>query len=126
VEEIVRWATPIQYMRRTLTADVEMHGMKMSAGDKVTMWYVSANRDESAFVDPWRFDVAREKNPHLSYGAGGTHFCLGANLARREIDAAFRELHRQMPDIAAASEPAPVLSAFVNGIKRLPVSWTTP
>jgi methyl-branched lipid omega-hydroxylase len=126
VEEIVRWATPIQYMRRTLTADVEMHGTKMAVGDKVTMWYVSANRDESAFVDPWRFDVARERNPHLSYGAGGTHFCLGANLARREIDAAFRELHRQIPDVAATSEPAPVLSAFVNGIKRLPVSWTTP
>lgn len=73
----MRWATPIQHMRRTLTADVEMHGTKMSIGDKVTMWYVSANRDESAFVAPWRFDVARERNPHLSCGAGGTHFALG-------------------------------------------------
>ena len=126
VEEIVRWTSPIVYMRRTLTTDVELRGTKMAAGDKVTMWYASANRDESIFADPWMFDVARDPNPHVGYGAGGVHFCLGANLARREINAAFREVHRQAPDIVVTEEPARLLSAFLHGIKRLPVRWTPP
>jgi methyl-branched lipid omega-hydroxylase len=126
VEEIVRWSSPIAYMRRTLVTDAEVGGTKMSAGDKVTMWYASANRDESAFANPWMFDVSRDPNPHVGYGAGGAHFCLGANLARREIDAAFRELHRQIPDIVVSDEPTRVLSAFLNGVKRLPVQWSPP
>jgi cytochrome P450 len=126
VEEIVRWTSPVVYMRRTLTTDVELRGTKMAAGDKVTMWYASANRDESIFADPWMFDVARDPNPHVGYGAGGVHFCLGANLARREINAAFREVHRQVPDIVVTEEPARLLSAFLHGIKRLPVRWTPP
>lgn len=72
---------PVVYMRRTLTQDIELRGTKMAAGDKVSLWYCSANRDESKFADPWTFDLARNPNPHLGFGGGGAHFCLGANLA---------------------------------------------
>lgn len=126
VEEIVRWASPVAYMRRTATADVELNGVKIAAGDKVSLWYGSANRDESKFSDPWRFDVARHPNPHVGFGGGGAHFCLGANLARREITVAFEELHRLVPDIQATGEPDLLHSAFIHGIKRLPVTWTPP
>jgi cytochrome P450 len=126
VEEIVRWASPVIYMRRTLTEDCELSGVKMAAGDKATLWYCSANRDEDKFADPWTFDVARSPNPHGGFGGGGAHFCLGANLARREISVAFEELHRQIPDIQATEEPSRLLSPFIHGIKRLPVSWTPP
>ena len=124
VEEIVRWASPVIYMRRTLTRDIELSGIKLAAGDKATMWYCSANRDEAKFADPWTFDVGRASHPHVGFGGGGAHFCLGANLARREITVAFEELHRQIPDIAATEEPDRLLSAFIHGIKRLPVAWT--
>lgn len=124
VEEIVRWASPIIFMRRTLTEDVERSGVQMKAGDKVSMWYNSANRDEQTFADPWRFDVLRNPNPHIGFGGGGVHFCLGANLARREIRVAFDELRRQVPDIVAIGEPAILRSAFVHGVKHLPVAWT--
>jgi methyl-branched lipid omega-hydroxylase len=126
VEEIIRWASPVVYMRRTLTRDFELSGAQMKQGDKVTMWYCSANRDEDKFTDPWRFDVGRDPNPHLGFGGGGVHFCLGANLARREIGVAFDELRRQIPDVTATEEPARLLSAFIHGIKRLPISWTPP
>ncbi|WP_137149160.1 cytochrome P450 [Mycolicibacterium sp. CR10] len=124
VEEVVRWASPVAYMRRTTTRDIELSGVKMAAGDKVTLWYGSANRDESKFAEPWKFDVRRHPNPHLGFGGGGAHFCLGANLARREITVAFEELHRRVPDIRATEEPDLLHSAFIHGIKRLPVSWT--
>ena len=124
VEEIVRWASPVIYMRRTLTRDAELSGTKMAAGDKVTLWYASANRDETKFADPWTFDVRRHPNPHVGFGGGGAHFCLGANLARREITVAFEELHRQIPDIEATEEPDRLWSPFIHGIKRLPVAWT--
>jgi methyl-branched lipid omega-hydroxylase len=126
VEEIVRWASPVVYMRRTLTRDVELSGVKMAAGDKATLWYNSANRDDSKFANPWAFDVARDPNPHLGFGGGGAHFCLGANLARREIRVVFDELRREIPDIVAVEEPARLLSPFIHGIKRLPVAWTPP
>jgi cytochrome P450 len=126
VEEVVRWASPVAYMRRTVTRDTELSGTKLVAGDKVTLWYGSANRDEAKFVDPWTFDVRRHPNPHVGFGGGGAHFCLGANLARREITVAFEELHQQIPDIAATEEPARLQSAFIHGIKRLPVAWTPP
>jgi cytochrome P450 len=126
VEEIVRWASPVIYMRRTLTQDFELSGTKMAAGDKVSLWYNSANRDESKFANPWTFDVGRDPNPHLGYGGGGAHFCLGANLARREIRVVFDELRREIPDIVATEEPARLLSQFIHGIKRLPVAWTPP
>jgi cytochrome P450 len=126
VEEIVRWASPVVYMRRTLTRDIELGGVKMAEGDKATLWYNSADRDESKFANPWMFDLARDPNPHLGFGGGGAHFCLGANLARREIRVVFDELRREIPDIVAVEEPARLLSQFIHGIKRLPVAWTPP
>jgi methyl-branched lipid omega-hydroxylase len=126
VEEIVRWASPVSYMRRTLLDDIELNGTKMAAGDKVTLWYCSANRDESKFADPWLFDVTRNPNPHVGFGGGGVHFCLGANLARREIRVMFEELRHEIPDIVATEEPARLLSAFIHGIKTLPIAWTPP
>ncbi len=126
VEEIVRWASPVIYMRRTLTRDFELSGVRMAEGDKVSMWYCSANRDEAKFADPWRFDVRRNPNPQVGFGGGGAHFCLGANLARREINVAFDELRRQIPDVTVTAEPARLLSAFIHGIKRLPIGWTPP
>jgi cytochrome P450 len=126
VEEIVRWASPVVYMRRTATRDVEVSGVQIAEGDKVTMWYASANRDEAHFENPWLFDVTRAPNHHVGFGGGGTHFCLGANLARREIAVVFEELHNRIPDIAVTEEPAMLLSSFIHGIKRLPVSWTPP
>ncbi|MGH3970345.1 MAG: cytochrome P450 [Mycobacterium sp.] len=124
VEEIVRWASPVIYMRRTLTEDIVRSGVKLAAGDKATLWYCSANRDQSKFADPWMFDVARDPNPHVGFGGGGAHFCLGANLARREISVMFEELHREIPDIVATEEPARLLSPFIHGIKTLPIAWT--
>lgn len=124
VEEIVRWASPVSYMRRTVTQDTVLGGTPLPAGAKVTLWYGSANRDESKFADPWMFDVTRHPNPHLGFGGGGAHFCLGANLARREITVAFEELHRQLPDIAVTEEPDRLQSQFIHGIKRMPVAWT--
>ena len=124
VEEIIRWASPVIFMRRNLTEDIEMRGIQMKAGDKVSMWYNSADRDESKFDNPWLFDVTRDPNPHIGFGAGGAHFCLGANLARREIRVLFDELYRQIPDVVAVEEPAILHSAFIHGIKRLPVEWT--
>jgi cytochrome P450 len=126
VEEIVRWASPVIYMRRTLTQDFELSGVKMAVGDKVSLYYNSANRDESKFANPWAFDVARNPNPHLGFGGGGAHFCLGANLARREIRVAFDELRSQVPDLAVTGKPARLLSQFIHGIKSLPVAWTPP
>jgi hypothetical protein len=126
VEEIVRWASPVIYMRRRVTEDTELSGVNLKADDKVTMWYCSANRDEDKFADPWNFDVTRNPNPHQGFGGGGAHFCLGANLARREISVMFEELHRRVGDIVATEEPARLLSPFIHGIKRLPVAWTPP
>ncbi|BBY85455.1 cytochrome P450 [Mycolicibacterium tokaiense] len=126
VEEIVRWASPVIFMRRNLTRDIELGGVAMQAGDKVSMWYNSANRDERKFANPWIFDVTRDPNPHVGYGGGGVHFCLGANLARREVRVAFDELRTRVPDIVAVEEPAILTSAFIHGIKRLPVAWTPP
>lgn len=124
VEEIVRWASPVVYMRRTATRDVDVSGVTIKQGDKVTMWYASANRDEEKFDNPWLFDVTRPNNHHVGFGGGGVHFCLGANLARREISVIFEELHNRVPDIAVTEEPSMLLSAFIHGIKKLPVGWS--
>jgi len=126
VEEIVRWATPVIHFRRTATRDTEIAGQKIAAGEKVVMWYSSANRDERAFPDPYRFDVTRTPNEHVGYGGGGAHFCLGANLARREIKAMFGELLRTLPDIRVVGQPDMLFSAFIHGVKRMRVEWTPP
>jgi cytochrome P450 len=96
----------------------------MHPGDKVLLMYASANRDEDVFSDPYRFDLARDPNPHVGFGAAGPHFCLGAHLARREILVMFRELFKRLPDIAASGEPDRLRSAFINGIKHLPCAFT--
>ncbi|MCU1603166.1 MAG: cyp [Frankiales bacterium] len=121
VEEVVRWATPVTWMRRTATQDVEVGGHTFHEGDKVIMFYGSANRDETVFTDPDTFDVARWPNPHLGFGARGPHFCLGAHLARREIAVAFQSIFELMPDLQVVGEPDRLLSSFVNGIKRMQV-----
>jgi cytochrome P450 len=123
VEEIVRYSSPVIFMRRTLTRDYSMNGQDYREGDKVVLYYNSANRDESVFADPERFDITRSPNPHVGFGAAGPHFCLGAHLARRELTVMLRELLTRVPDIAAAGEPDRLLSSFVNGIKRLPCSF---
>ena len=119
VEEIVRHASPVLFMRRTLTRDYAMNGQDYREGDKVALFYYSANRDEALFAEPERFDITRSPNPHLGFGAAGPHFCLGAHLARRELTVMLRELLTRVPHIAAG-KPDRLLSSFVNGIKRLP------
>ncbi|MGZ4710791.1 MAG: cytochrome P450, partial [Acidimicrobiales bacterium] len=124
VEEIVRWATPVIHFRRTAVEDCVIGGHDVKAGDKVVMWFNSANRDDAVFADPYRFDIARTPNEHVGFGAGGPHFCLGANLARREITVMFRELFRQLPDIEITGEPDYLQSIFIHGIKRMPCAFT--
>jgi len=121
VEEIVRWATPVTWMRRTATQDVVVNGHQFHEGDKVVMVYGSANRDETVFDDADVFDIGRSPNPHLGFGARGPHFCLGAHLARREISVAFQSIFELMPDLEVVGEPDRLLSSFVNGIKRMRV-----
>jgi len=121
VEEVVRHASPVIWMRRTLTRDTELSGTRLKEGDKVLLYYGSANRDDAVFDDPDRFDVLRDPNPHVGFGGPGPHFCLGAHLARREIALLVGELFRQNPDWQLAGEPEQLRSSFVNGIKHLPV-----
>jgi len=124
VDEIVRWASPVIWMRRTVTEDTVLSGQELHDGDKVLLFYNSANRDEDAFEDPFTFDVRRSPNPHFGFGAAGPHFCLGAHLARREIDVMMRELLARLPDIEASGEPDRLHSSFINGIKHLPCRFT--
>jgi methyl-branched lipid omega-hydroxylase len=124
VEEVIRWASPVIHMRRTCTRDVTVGDAEMKAGDKVVLWYNSANRDEAVFKDPYRFDVGRTPNEHLGFGGPGPHFCLGANLARREITVMFREIFRRLPDLQITGQPDRLVSYFINGIKRMPCQFT--
>jgi methyl-branched lipid omega-hydroxylase len=127
VEEIVRMASPVTFMRRTVTRDLTLSGQEFAAGDRVVLFYGSANRDPAVFTDPERFDVRRSPNPHVGFGGPGPHFCLGAHLARRELAVAVRQLLGRLPDIDLAGEPE-LLQALgiplVGGIKRLPVRFT--
>ena len=124
VEEIVRLASPVTYMRRTATAATEINGQAIAEGDKVCMFYLAGNRDPKVFDDPLKFDVTRDPNPHVGFGGPGPHFCLGAHLARREILVMFRELFNRLPDIEASGEPELLLSSFIHGIKHLPATFT--
>src|SRR6478735_7127815 len=124
VEEVVRWGTPVIHFRRTATQDTEIAGQPIAAGEKIVMWFNSANRDERQFADPYAFDVTRSPNPHFGYGGGGPHFCLGANLARREIRVMFKELFERLPDLRITAEPDMLQSAFIHGIKRMPCEFT--
>jgi cytochrome P450 len=105
VEEIIRWTSPVAYFARRATRDVEISGVKISEGQRVTLWYPSANRDEDVFEDPFRFDVHRKPNAHIAFGGGGAHFCLGANLARREIAILFEELLKRTNKIEVLESP---------------------
>nr|WP_239520523.1 cytochrome P450 [Blastococcus saxobsidens] len=120
VEEIVRWTSPITWMRRTATRDGELNGYPFAAGDKFLLFYAAANRDPAVFAEPHRFDLARDPNPHVGFGSKGPHFCLGAHLARRELALTFRKVFEQLPDLEITGPPARLQSSFVNGLKRLP------
>jgi methyl-branched lipid omega-hydroxylase len=120
VEEVVRWASPVTWMRRTATRDGEVNGHRFAAGDKFLLFYAAANRDPAVFRAPEVFDLARDPNPHVGFGSRGPHFCLGAHLARREIAVTFRALFDQLPDLEVAGPPDRLRSSFVNGVKRLP------
>jgi cytochrome P450 len=124
VDEIVRWATPVNWTRRTVTEDTVLADQELRVDDKVVLVYGSANQDETVFVDPDAFDVLRRPNPHVSFGASGPHFCLGAHLARLEIDVMLRRLFARLPDIEAADEPEWGVSRLVSGIKHLPCRFT--
>jgi cytochrome P450 len=121
VEEILRWATPVLHFRRTATRDVEMRGQTIREGDKVVTWYISANRDEEVFPDPYRFDITRRPNEHVTFGPGGPHFCLGAHLARLETKVMFQELLPRLRSIELTGPATRIRSNFVNGIKKMPV-----
>ncbi|HZM39369.1 MAG TPA: cytochrome P450 [Acidimicrobiales bacterium] len=121
VEEILRWASPVLYFRRNARRDVELGGQTIRAGEKISLWYVSANRDEAIFDEPFRFDITRDPNPHIAFGGGGPHFCLGAQLARLEIRVLFEELARRTPKLEALGAPDRLRSNFIGGIKHLPV-----
>ena len=127
VEEIVRVASPVTFMRRTATTDVTISGHHFAPGDKVVLLYGVANRDPREFDDPEHFDVRRDPNPHVGFGGPGPHFCLGAHLARREVSVAFRQILTRLPDIEVTGDAVPLDSLgipLVGGIKRLGVGFT--
>jgi cholest-4-en-3-one 26-monooxygenase len=121
VEEMLRWASPVMHFRRTASRDCEIGGQPIAQGDKVVIWYISANRDEKVWDDPYTFDITRQDNQHVSFGGGGPHFCLGANLARMEARVMFREIIERFEIIEPAGDVARLRSNFINGIKHLPV-----
>ncbi|MGZ4680509.1 MAG: cytochrome P450 [Ilumatobacteraceae bacterium] len=124
VDEIVRYSTPVIHFRRTAMEDTVLRNTKITAGQKVVLWYNSANRDETVFANADQFDIARPLQPQqVGFGAGGPHFCLGANLARREIAVIFDEIRARLPNLVITSEPDYLQSAFINGIKRMRCAW---
>jgi len=122
VEELIRWATPVMTFRRTAATDFELGGQTIRAGEKVVMFYASGNWDRAAFDRPDRLDLSRSPNPHLGFGGGGVHFCLGAHVARAQLRALFGELLRQVPDIQAG-EPSYVIGNFIHAIRRMPCTF---
>jgi cytochrome P450 len=123
VEEICRWTSPLHHMSRYVAEDTEIGGKQIKAGERVLMWYLSANRDEDMFSDPYTFDITRTPNEHLAFGIG-EHFCLGAGFARKELKVMFEELFRRFPDIEVDGPAERLRSNFINGIKHLPVKFT--
>lgn len=122
-EEVLRWASPVMYFRRNATRDVQLGDVTIAEGDKISLWYSSANRDEDVFDDPFRFDITRDPNNHIAFGGGGPHFCLGAQLARLEIQVLFEELVRRAPKVEQLGPPDRLRSNFISGIKHLPVRF---
>jgi cytochrome P450 len=119
IEEFVRWASPVMTFRRTATRDTEIRGQEIKEGEWVMLMYSSANRDDRVFTDPTRFDVSRSPNPHMGFGGGGPHFCMGAPLARMQLSAIFTELLGRHPGVEVG-EPTYLVGNFVNGISRMP------
>jgi cholest-4-en-3-one 26-monooxygenase len=124
VDEMLRFVTPVMNFRRTAMVDTELSGTKIAAGDKVVFFHASANRDQDIFTDPDSFDVGRDPNPHIAFGGGGPHFCLGTNLARMEIRVMFEHLLDRMPDIRQDGEVQRLQSQFINGVKHIPVAFS--
>jgi cholest-4-en-3-one 26-monooxygenase len=120
-EEIVRWVSPVNLFRRTATSDTTLRGQKISEGDKVVVFYSSANRDEDVFTDPGTFDIGRDPNPQIGFGGGGAHFCLGNHLAKLELRVLFEVLAERLPQIRQAGDATRLRSNFINGIKTLPI-----
>jgi cholest-4-en-3-one 26-monooxygenase len=120
-EEIVRWVSPVNMFRRTAVLDTELGGRPVAAGDKVVVFYASANRDADVFAAPQTFDVGREPNPHVGFGGGGPHFCLGRHLAALELRVLLQALRERLPGIRLDGEPSRLRSNFINGIKHMPV-----
>jgi cholest-4-en-3-one 26-monooxygenase len=120
VEEILRWVSPVLYMRRTATRSIEIRGVPIAEGDKVVMWYPAANRDPAVFADPGRFDVGRDPNPHLAFGIG-QHFCLGAQLARLQLTVMFSELLERLPRVELTGPVRRIRTNFLGAIKSMPV-----
>jgi cytochrome P450 len=123
VEEMLRWASPVMYMRRTARSDYEIRGETIREGDKVALWYIAANHDPDVFEDPHRFDITRHPNEHEAFGGGGPHFCLGTHLARLEIKVMFEEVLARIPEMELAGDVQRLRSNFINGIKHLPVAF---
>jgi cytochrome P450 len=124
VEEMLRYVSPVVHFRRTATCDTELRGKKIRGGDKVVMFYGSANRDERVFANPDRFDVARTPNEHIAFGGGGTHFCIGAHIARIEIQVMLREILTRLPDMEPAGPAEWLPSNFISGPQRLAVRFS--
>lgn len=123
VDEMLRFAPPVLHFRRTATCDTELADRRIKAGQKVVVYFVSANRDETVFDDPQRFDIARDPNPHLTFGSG-PHFCVGSHLAKQQMAAMFTEILTRMPDLERSGPPERLQSNFQSGYKHLPIRWT--
>ena len=123
-DEILRWSSPVLHFRRTATRDVELRGRRIATGDKVVVWYVSANFDEDVFDGPLRFDVGRRPNRHITFGGGGPHYCLGAHLAKLEVQVLFEELLPRLAGLELTGPAERVRSNFTNALKRMPVRVT--
>jgi cytochrome P450 len=122
-EEMIRWVTPVKEFMRTAAVDTEVRGVPISAGESVLLSYASANRDEDVFADPFRFDVARDPNKHNAFGYG-VHFCLGAALARMEVNSFFSQLVPRLESIKLAGDPQHIATIFVGGLKHLPIHYS--
>ena len=123
-DEIVRWATPVTAFQRTAVTDVELSGVPIKAGQRVVMFYRSANFDEEVFDDPHTFNILRDPNPHVGFGGTGVHYCIGANLARMTITLMFNAIADNMPDLAPLGDPERLRSGWLNGIKHWQVDYT--
>jgi cytochrome P450 len=126
VEEMLRYTSPVVHFRRTATDDTEIRGQRIARGDKVVVWYGSANRDSEIFEDPDTFDIGRDPNPHLAFGGGGVHLCLGMHVARAEIAAMLRQVLTRLPGLEPDGEPERLASNFIAGYHRMPVRWSPP